>query len=120
MTCREKLVYDLNSAKRILCRQRKESQPSASREANRVSYLQLCFQAQPSDKGVSDMVAPLKAQGTPLLGDTSKCSFIDLTQHDLLCAYCISSTVLGTTGVKKDNKKSACGSLHYIWAEIRE
>lgn len=73
MTSRERLVYDLKNAKRSLCRQRMESWPPASRAENWISYLQLCFQAQPSDKGVSDMVAPFKTQGTPLLGDRNKC-----------------------------------------------
>lgn len=56
------------------------------------SYLQLCFQAQPSDKGVSDMVTPLKAQSTPLLGDRNKL-IVSLIQFNMTMCHYISSTI---------------------------
>lgn len=45
-------------------------------DANWIAYLKLCFQAQPPDKRVSDMISPLKAQGTPLLGTKTNLHFL--------------------------------------------
>lgn len=101
-----------------VCRQRMESWLPASRETW-ISYLQLCLQAQPSDKGVGDVVAPLKAQGTALLGNRNKWrSFIDLIQNDLLCAYYRPSTEPGTTGAITRNWPWPAGAYTVLGQEL--
>ena len=119
MTCREKLVFALNNARKFLYRQRIKSQPSASKV--QTWFLTCSSASRPSHliKGVSDMVATLKAQSTPLLG--AETNSVSLIQFNMIYYVPITHPALSwALGATKDIKKLACRSLHYTQAGIRE